>query len=265
VKPGTYIYEHPLYYEIGFCRNRIDRHVDFMLRCFREQCKGRDPQSVLDNGCGVGQYLQKLAAAGLGVCGYDLSPQMVEYAAGKVAKITHQAKLFTADLRAFSTPCKYDLAISTNGSFQHLYTVCDVVSHLQCASRALKKRGLYIIPLPTPEELIASPPGSIDAQWTRSRGGISVAVDFTYRQGPIEWATQTFSGRAKIRVDDHGKRLHLDMPYRYRIFFPQELEALVKVSGCFEIVDFYGDYDTTRRYSAMRRPKSLIAVLRNKG
>ena len=236
-----------------------------MLRCFREQCEGCDPNSVLDNGCGTGQYLQKLATAGLSVCGYDLSPQMVEYAAAKVAKVAHKAEFFEADLRAFTTPRKCDLAISTNGSFQHLYTVADVVSHLQCVSRALKRRGVYIIPLPTPEELIASPPGSIDAQWTRSRGGISVTVDFTYRQRPIEWATQTFSGLAKIEVDDNGKRLNLDMPYRYRIFFPQEFEALVEASGCFEVVDFYGDYDTTRRYSAMRRPKNLIAVLRNRG
>jgi hypothetical protein len=156
------------------------------------------------------------------------------------------------------------MAICTNGSFQHLYTVRDVVSHFQCVSRALKKRGLYIIPLPAPEELIASPPGSKESRWTKARGSISLTVDFTYRQRPIKWATQTFSGLAKIVVDDHRRRFCLYMPYRYRIFFPREFEALVKTSGCFEIVDFYGDYSTTKRYSAMRRPKALIAVLRNK-
>ena len=265
MKPGTYIYEYPLYYEIGFCWDRIGRQVDFMLHCFREHGGGRDPTSILDNGCGTGRYLEKFAKAGLSVCGYDLSPQMVEYAAAKLAKITRQAKVFEADLRDFTTPRQYDLAICTDGSFQHLYTVRDVLSHLQCVSRSLKKSGLYIVPLPAPEELIASPPGSVESQWSHARGGISLTIDFTHSQRPIEWITQTFSGLAKIAVNNHGRRFSLSMPYRYRIFFPQEIEALAGASGCFEIVDFYGDYNTAKRYSVMRRPKNLIAVLRNKG
>ena len=172
MKPGTHIYEHPVYYEIGFCQHRIGRHVDFMLDCFRRHCDGRDPNSILDNGCGTGRYLEKFARAGLRVSGYDLSPQMVAYAAAKLNKVTRQSEVFEADLRSFVTRRKSDLAICTNGSFQHLYTVQDVVSHLQCASRALRKRGLYIVPLPAPEDLIASPPGSIDSQWSRCRGGI---------------------------------------------------------------------------------------------
>jgi hypothetical protein len=190
---------------------------------------------------------------------------MVEYAATKLTKVTRQARVFEADLRDFTTPRRYDLAICTDGSFQHLYTVRDVVSHLQCVSRALRKGGLYIVPLPAPEELIASPPGSVESRWSRERGGISVTIDFTYRQRPIEWITQTFSGLARVAVDDHGRRFSLSMPYRYRIFFPQEIEALSGASGCFEIVDLYGDYNTAKRYSVMRRPKDLIVVLRNKG
>jgi len=41
-----------------------------------------------------------------------------------------------------------------------------------------------------------------------------------------------------------------------------EFEALVKASGCFEIVDFYGDFHLARRYATMRNPKHLIVVLR---
>ena len=92
-----------------------------------------------------------------------------------------------------------------------------------------------------------------------------MAIDFTHRQRPIEWATQTFSGLAKIAVNDHGRRFCLHLPYRYRVFLAQEFQALVEASGCFEAVDFYGDYNTARRYTEMRRPKALIAVLRNKG
>lgn len=264
MNPSNYIYNYPLYYEIGFCWDRIDRQVNFMLHCLREHGRPSDPPSILDNGCGTGRYLEKFAKAGLNVCGYDLSPQMVEYAAAKLAKVTRKAKVFQADLRDFTTPHQHDLAICTNGSFQHLYTVGDVVSHLQCVSRSLRKDGLYIVPLPSPEKLTATPPGSIESRWAHACDGISLTIDFTYRQHQIEWITQTFSGLAKIGVNDHGRRFGLSMPYQYRIFFPQEIEALAAASGCFEIMDLYGDYNTAKRYSVMRRPKDLIVVLRNK-
>ena len=265
MKRSTYLYEHPLFYEIGFCLDRVDSQVSFMLQCLREHGRAHGRPSILDNGCGTGRYLEKFADRGFRVSGYDLCPQMVEYASARLAKTADNAHVFVADLRDFETPRRHDLAICTEGSFQYLYTVCDVLSHFECVARSLRKGGLYIVPLPAPEELIASPPGTVVSRWSRARGGISVTIDFTYRQHPIDWSTQTFSGLAKVAVSDHGTRLDLSMPYKYRLFFPQELEALVAASRSLQIVDFYGDYHRTKRYSSMRRPKHLIAVLRKKG
>lgn len=261
MKKSKHLYHYPLYYEIGFCKNNIRKEVSFILKCYQ---KHRDTplSSILDNGCGTGWYIEEFAKLGSNVCGYDLSPEMVEYTRARLSCFTDSFQVFKADLRDFRTKYKYDMAICMNGSFQYLMTVEDVVHHLQCVGDALMDNGLYLIALPSPEEFFLKPPGSITSKWTEIRNDIEVKVNWTYQQNPIEWSTQTFSGLAKINLDDNGKKLSLEMPYCYRIFFLQEIESLVHLSGCFKIEYVYGDYHLGRNYRKMRRAKHMIVLLR---
>jgi SAM-dependent methyltransferase len=215
----------------------------------------------MDNGCGTGHYLEKFAKLGIEVCGYDLSPQMVKYSNTRLAQITAHFHVFRADLRDFAARCKYDMAICMNGSFQYLMTVEDVVRHLKCVANVLEDGGLYLISLPAPEDFLLNPPGSIKSEWSETRDAITVAVYWTYRQDPIDWNTQTFSGLAKIKVNDSGHELSIEMPYRYRIFFPQEISALVHLSGCFEIIHIYGDFHLGRTYGKTRQPRAMNVLL----
>jgi len=261
MEPSNRIYRYPQYYEIGFCETDIRREVGFATRCYR---KHRDAalSSIMDNGCGTGHYLEEFARRGIDVCGYDLSSEMAEYARARLARIPARSDVFAADLRDFTTRRRYDMAICMNGSFQHLMTAEDVVRHLNCVAHALKDGGLYLISLPAPEDFFRNPPGTIASEWRETRGRVTVAVNFTHRQTPFEWSTQTFSGLAKIEVNDNDRKLSIDMPYRYRIFFLQEIRALVDVSGCFEIVHIYGDFHLGRTYGRTRQPQFMNVVLR---
>lgn len=262
MKPSEHIYAHPLYYEIAFCRPRMRREIDFVIDCHKRHRSGAAPKSVFDNGCGTGLHLEKFAKRGIRVTGYDASPQMVEYAASRLARCGAGAYVFEADLRDFETPRKSDMAFAVNGVFQYLLTVKDVVRHLQCVAKALKTRGLYLVCLPAPQELIAHPPGSLVSRWSESRKGITVDVDYTYRQQSIDWPTQTFSGLARIGVREAVTSRVLWMPYKYRVFFLREIETLVALSGCFEIVEIYGAYDVDRVYRKMRKPRAMNVLLR---
>ncbi len=164
-------------------------------------------------------------------------------------------------MREFKVANAYDMAICMNGSFQYLLTPEDMVQHLRAVYRAMREGGLYLVGLPAPEELMSNPPGSIRSGWTRERDGIEVQVDWTYRQHPIDWRAQTFSGLAKIRVCDRSKTLSLELPYRYRVFFPQELEALACLSGCFRVMSVYGDFHLGRVYGRMQSPKLMLVLL----
>ena len=248
MRQSNHIYSYPLYYEVGFCTKRLDRKIKFIVDCYKAHRKGSLLTHVLDNGCGTGLYLEKLANLGIDVTGYDVSPQMVEYASARFSRMKVKSHFFESDLRHFKTRHKSDMAICTYGSFQYLQTADDIVRHLKCVARALKPHGLYLVTLPSIQEFIANPPGSLNAQWSKYRGGVTVEVDFTYRQQPIDWTTQTFAGAGRIKVNDNGKKLSLWLPYKYRIFSLQEINALVALSRCFEIVEVYGGFHISRIY-----------------
>ena len=262
MKKSKHIYHYPLYYEIGFCQTNICREISFFSKCYLKHQNNSPLSSLIDNGCGTGLYIEEFAKSGVRVCGYDQSAEMVDYAGARLSHFTNNSHVFKADLRDFKTEYKYDMGICTNGSFQYLMTVEDVVRHLRCVGNTLVDNGLYLIVLPSPVEFFLKPPGSINSQWSEIRDGIEVMVNWTYRQSPIEWSTQTFSGFAKIDVDDNGNKLSFEMPYRYRIFFLQEIEALVHLSGCFKIEYVYGDYHLGRNFRKMRQAKDMIVLLR---
>jgi SAM-dependent methyltransferase len=262
MRKSKHIYEYPQYYEVGFCQTNIRRVIDFIVRCYQKHQKNSALSSIIDNGCGTGHYLEEFAKIGIEVCGYDSSPQMVKYASARLARITARFHVFRADLRDFTKRHKYDMAICMNGSFQYLMTVEDIVCHLKCVANALEDGGLYLISLPAPEDFFLNPPGSIKSEWSDTRDGITVAVNWTYRQDPIEWSTQTFSGLAKIEVNDNGHELSLEMPYQYRIFFPQEISTLVYLSGCFEIIHIYGNFHLGKTYGKMRQARFMNVLLR---
>ncbi|MFH0766149.1 MAG: hypothetical protein V2A61_06990, partial [Calditrichota bacterium] len=71
-----------------------------------------------------------------------------------------------------------------------------------------------------------------------------------------------FSGRADIDVDDCGLNMALQLDYRYKVFFLQEIYALTAASGCFEIADIFGDYNIDCQYRTAKNPEQMIVVLK---
>lgn len=250
-----HIYRYPLYYEIGFAREDkdLDREVEFILDCYqRSSGKKKEQLSVLDNGMGTGNYLQKFLEKRHYGVGYDLSPQMVDYAKKKLEVTGNNFSVFTGDLKDFSTAHGFDLAICLNGSFQYLMKVQEVKKHLKCVHKALGEEGIYIVSLPWPGIFLENPPGKIDAQWTNIRGDIKVEVNWTYEQGEIDWENQTFSGLAKIKVTDGEDNLDLKMKYNYRLFFIQELKAIAELTGLFSPKGVFTEEDLTGRPVTMK-------------
>lgn len=259
---SKHLYHCPLYFDIGFCQKSIRREINFIVNCFKKHQKYSTLSSILDNGCGTGVYLKEFAKLGIEVGGYDLSSEMVQYTRARLAQITNRFHVFKADLRNFKTKHKYDMAICMGGSFQYLLTVKDIIDHLRCVANALNEQGLYLISLPSPEDFFKEPPGTIKSKWSETRDNITVAVNWTYRQNLFDWNTQTFSGLAKIKINDRGREIFLEMPYRYRILFPQEIIALVRLSSCFEIEHIYGDFHLGRTYGKMRAAPDMDVLLR---
>ncbi len=242
--PGKeHIYSYPLYYEIGFVNDNLTGEIEFILDCYKA-CSGKKGEKlkILDNGMGTGSYLAQFMKKGHYVSGYDLSSQMVKFAEEKLKKTGKNFSVFKGDLRDFATEEKFDLAICLNGSFQYLIENDEVLSHLKCVYNSLTEEGLYIISLPWPATFIDQPPGRIEAKWKNTRKEVEVEVDWTYQQEEIDWEDQTFSGLAQIKVTDGQKKKDLEMAYKYRLFFIQELKAISQLSGFFSFAGFFKEY-----------------------
>ena len=262
--PKNHIYRYPQYYEIGFKPKAIRKELSFIINIYRKYRRKYPLSSLLDNACGTGFYLKELAKLNIKLSGYDKSSAMVKYASLRLRQASKKSSIFKADLRNFSVKDKYDMAIAMNGSFQYLLTVKDVLLHLSSVSNALKLGGVYLISLPSPQEFLDNPPGLITSKWNNSFGKISVQVNWTYKQKQIDWTSQTFSGLAKIQVKDNRRVLNLSMPYKYRIFFPKEIECIIKMSRYFEILDIYGDFNCDNYFSLGNNAKCMNVVLKKK-
>ena len=113
-----------------------------------------------------------------------------------------------------------------------------------------------------PESFIEAPPGEIEARHVVVRGDAEIDVDWTYEQTGIDWASETFSGKARIQVKDADRTLDLELPYTHRIFLPQEMMALVAAAGSWEVAEVFGDFHLGRIYGRTASPEYMIFLLR---
>jgi SAM-dependent methyltransferase len=94
---------------------------------------------VLDVCCGTGYLAGLLAARGYRVAGVDVSAAMIDYARNNVP----EAEFFAADAAAFLAPGKFDGAVSTFDSLNHILKKEDLEAVFRNAGAALKPGATF--------------------------------------------------------------------------------------------------------------------------
>ncbi|HZK18856.1 MAG TPA: class I SAM-dependent methyltransferase [Clostridia bacterium] len=106
--------------------------------------KPQKGQSLLDIGCGTGQYSLDLASMGLEVTGVDISRAMLDQARAKAADSVFPANFIEADAMNLPFPDEsFDLVLSVTA----LEFVPDLPRALKEAFRVLKKGGRLVVGL----------------------------------------------------------------------------------------------------------------------
>ena len=101
---------------------------------------------ILDAGCGTGNHAKILHDKGYDVCGFDLSPEMVEIANAKVNN-----SFEVGDLLSYSIDKNFDLIISFYAVFNHLKSYREFSLAIQNLLKILNKNGTMIIDLHNPQ------------------------------------------------------------------------------------------------------------------
>jgi SAM-dependent methyltransferase len=256
--PGARPYAVPRYYEIAFNVNR-KLECDFLEAVFRRHSRRRVSR-VVDLACGTGQHLIRLARRGYRMTGLDLSAENVGYIRERAAALELPVRARKADITAFRLAERQDAAICMTDSQGHLLTNEAILAHLRCVGRALRPGGLYVFDRMLPDDWFAP---TQEYRWTRRQGATSVSTRFRtlLDVDPVRqvcWEEMTFT------VHENGSVRRSVQRHPTRVVFPQELRALVELSGLFDLVGWHPNFTLARRLEESRHPMMLVAILRRR-
>jgi SAM-dependent methyltransferase len=249
-------YSAPRLYEIAFDLNR-KAEVDFLVHCFRRYARRR-VRRVLDIACGTGPHLARLADRGYRMIGLDLSPRNIEFVRERLAARGHEGEAIVGDMTDFRLARPVDAAICMQDSQGHLLTNAELLAHLRAVARTLGPGGLYVF-----DRYMASswtnPARSWS--WSRRRGGLIVRASFSALEH-VNPVSQIFREHMTLEAVENGARRVYRQTHLSRMVFPQELRALVELSGGFEFVQWFFGFKPHQVLERSRHPLLMVVVLR---
>lgn len=119
------------------CANRGD------LEFWREICRERSPEAVLELGCGTGRVTRVLSAPS--VVAIDLLPELLSLAKRSLAETPGKPALVTADVCRFAFRNRFDLILAADDPLSHLTRLQDRRACLRCVARHLSDRGTLVL------------------------------------------------------------------------------------------------------------------------
>lgn len=193
---------------------------------------------ILELACGTGRITIPIANKKYEVTGLDLSETMLVEARKKALKEKVDVEWIRADCRDFHLNKLFGLIIFPFNSMSHLHTLDDIESCLLCVHKHLKDDGRFIIDIFNPYLSFLT------------RDAIKRHPLATYEdpdgKGLVEIAeSNQYDDSAQInkilmyyKIGDLEERVdELNM----RIFFPQEIDAILKYNE-FTIENKFGDF-----------------------
>jgi SAM-dependent methyltransferase len=244
---GREHFEDAALYDFEYRRRRAD--VNFYRRLVNDRMAFGDPGPVLDLACGSGRLLVPLLRDGHTVVGLDRAPTMLAAAARRVARLSPARRarslLVRADLRAFSLPPRFAVAIVAFHSIQHLYTDADLRRFLGAVAASLAPGGWLGFDVLPP-----------DPRWL-NRGDDRRRARTTFRH-PATGARLVYT--TNHRYDDARRLLNMRLYYQpvdergrpdgpeqvvrlcHRQLWPADVKNLLKSAG-FRLIGAFAGFD----------------------
>jgi SAM-dependent methyltransferase len=205
--------------------------------------------AVLEVGCGTGRILIPTARAGVDITGLDLSPHMLAVCRQRLKaepeQVRSRVRLEQGDMRHFELSRVFRLVTIPFRPFQHLTTVEDQLSCLDCIRRHLVDGGRLILDIFNPmleslvhtnfgEEIPEMPEFSLPDGRRVSRNYMITSRDVYNQVNYVELIYYV------THPDGRRERLVQAFPMRYLFRF--EAEHLLARAG-FKLEQLYADYD----------------------
>jgi SAM-dependent methyltransferase len=241
--PG--IYDEPEFYEAACAYRDVPAEVGALLRWSgKHRAPGSGlPRSVLELAAGPAEHARNLAHRGLEATALDLSPAMCARARDLAKAAGTQLTVVQADMRDFTLPGRFDLAITMLNSLCHLMSLDDLLCHLASVGRHLDRDGLYIMELAHPADVFAAERRT-SSEWSTEVGGGTVSVRWGAKD-QIDPVTQITREHVSVTYHKRGgpvRTITDVVPNRF--WSATELTAAVRLAGGFTVLARYGDFDS---------------------
>lgn len=170
------LYEIPFLYDLAFRRTGIGFHVDGLIECYKRFGPNRHLQKVLELASGPSRHALEFAHRKYSAAVVDNSSDMCRYAAALAKENDLALDVYQHNMRDFTIPNKYDLAMILLNSIGHMHTASDLRSHLFAVWRHLNEDGLYVIEAHFPNWVDRS--SLKTSSWVVELKELSLRVDF---------------------------------------------------------------------------------------
>ena len=189
---------------------------------------GVESGAVLDLCCGPGRFAIPLALKGFNVTGVDRTPFLLDHAREYADRELAKVEWVESDMRSFSRPDSFDLAINMYTSFGYFDDPADNTLVLHNIYGGLKRGGVFVFEAGGKEILarVFEATGSTEVE--------GVGLSIQRRRAIDDWSRM--ENEWILIKDGMAKTFRL----RHWIYSGHELRQMLESVG-FGAVDIYGD------------------------
>jgi hypothetical protein len=180
----------------------------------------------------------RLPEYGYHVTGYDNNSQMVSYANKRIIELgfKEKAKAVIGDMSSKQFKFKFDVAINAINSLGYLLENDDIVSHFCHISYSIRKSGIYILHLSCAWDHLKP---DEKAEWISESDGIRIKT--TWRVENQDYLKKTSHELCTMEIDDHGRYFYIEDHHELRLWFYEDLKALIIKSKKLKLEAIYSE------------------------
>lgn len=195
-------------------------------------------EPILELACGTGRITIPIAEKGFDITGIDVSDGMLSRARAKTERKELDIDFIHADIRDFNLNKRFNLIILAYNALAHIHDLESFEALCHAVKRHLAPEGRFIVDMfvPKMEYFVRDATNRYPVtEFPNPDGEGSVVIT---ENNVYDNATQINHVKWYYRIGDEPEQVReLNM----RIYFPQELEALLTYNG-FHVERKYGDF-----------------------
>jgi SAM-dependent methyltransferase len=213
---------------------RFREYSHQVLPVLERLCLGDMPSgsAILDVCCGAGHLAAILVERGYRVVGVDRSAEMLRIA----RQNAKQAEFLLADVRTLRLPSRFDVAVSTFDSINHILEFSDLEATFRNVAGALRFGGRFVFDMNMAEGYLC--------RWGGTMRGTDRGREFVIR---ATYSSQTRLGRNVVTWQGDGPKKPLEVTFLERCYSEQEVRtALTRAGfGSVKVYDGHRHLDMT--------------------